>query len=358
LVYLLEEALDLWSAIVQQTPSTDPLPSEELLSLSNCLLPLLDLGSDSLRQTLDIAESYILISPTTVLLPSFLGPLLSSLSLLIGSKSAGFVSARREISRITQLIESLIKTLSVPRHFSEKAMQLQAGRHFVEIAVETSFLQSLVSLLNEAYDYHRDPRPTRSAPAIMGPAETELFSVLARLAFLSPNLFIEAVSAAGGPTTATWLVSEWITHFDNVGDVCRKKLHVIAITSLFSISSPPPQFMLEQLQSMMTIWTDVITELGEDAPEQTKGDYLWQLGNAEPAEPPTEWVEQNEAPEEERKREVARVDPVSVINIRDFVTRTMESIMIGVGGQTSFQRNWLSRIDGAVVTGFAGLGLM
>lgn len=357
LVYLLEEALDLWLAMIQQTPDYPP-PSEELLSLSRDLIPLLDLGPDSLRQTLDIVESYTLLSPNTFLSPSFLSPLLASLSLLIGSKSTGFVSAKREISRITQLLETLIKTLSVPRHFSDKAMQLQAGEHLIKNAIETSFLQSFLCLLKEAHDYHQDPRPSRGqAPAIIGPQETELFSVLARLAFISPNLFLEAVSAASGPQAATWLVAEWITHFDNIGDVYRKKLHVLAITSLLSITTPPPLFMLEQLQSLMTIWTDIITELGEDAPEECKGDYLWQPANSEGR---SEWApqhQQNEAPEEERKREVARVDPTHQINIREFVARTMESVMIGVGGQEAFRREWLSRIDGAVVKGFVELGL-
>ncbi|KAF7513857.1 hypothetical protein GJ744_006471 [Endocarpon pusillum] len=359
LVYLLEEALDLWSAMMQQTPSSNPAPSEELLSLSSCLLPLLDLGSDSLRLGLDIVESYILISPRTILTPPFLGPLLSSLSLLIGSQNTGIGSPRREIPRITQLLETLIKTLSVPRHFPNKAMQLHAAQHLISNTIETSFLQSFLSLLKEAYDYHQDPRPSRPTPAIIGPTETELFSVLARLALISPHLFLEAVTAAGGDRTVTWLISEWIAHFDNIGDVYRKKLHALAITSLFSISKPPPAFMLEQLQSMLSIWTDIITELGEDAPEETKGDYLWQPWNASETSGPTgEWAEQNEAPEEERKREVARVDPTSMINMRDCVRETVEGVMIGVGGSDAFRNEWLSRVDGAVVNAFAALGLL
>lgn len=358
LVYLLEEALDLWSAIIQQTPSADPAPAEELLSLSSCLLPLLDQGSDSLRQTLEIVESYVLISPSTILSPSFLGPLFSSLGILIGGKSMGFGVARREISRITQLLETLIKQLSVPRHFPDRESQLQAGRRLIANAIETSFFQFFLSLLREAYDYHQDAGTSRSAPEIIGPTETELFSVLARLALLGPNLFLEAVSAAAGPTTATWLVSEWIAHFDNIGDVYRKKLHALAITSLLSVTYPPPEFMLEQLQSLMTIWTDILTELGEDAPEEAKGDFLWQPEIAEASAPTSEWAEQNEAPEEERKREVARVDPIQLINMREYVARTMESVVLSVGGMAAFQTNWLSRVDGAVVNGFAALGLL
>jgi Importin-beta N-terminal domain len=357
LVYLLEEALDLWSAIMQQTPSSDPPPSAQLLSLSKGLLPLLELGTDSLRQTLDIVESYILLDPTSMLLASFLGPLLNSLSLLIGSKSTGLGSARREISRVTQLLETLIKSLSVPRHFSDKAMQLQAGQHLIAHAIDSSFLLSFLSLLKEAYDYHQDPRPSKPIPAIIGPAETELFSVFARLAFLSPNLFLEAVGVANGPTTCVWLVSEWIIHFDNIGDVYRKKLHALAITGLLSATNPPPEFMLEQLQSLMTIWTSIITELGEDAPAESKGDYLWQPANGEP-EPPSEWAQQNEAPEEERKREVSRIDPIHQINMGEFVAKTMDSIITGVGGLEVFKTKWLSRVDGAVVKAFADLGLL
>jgi Importin-beta N-terminal domain/Exportin 1-like protein len=357
-LYLLEEALDLWSAVIQQTPSTEPSPSSALLSLCSCLLSLVELGSDSLRQTLDIVESYMLLSPTTTLPSSFLRPLLANLSLLIGSKGNGLNSSRREITRTTQLIETLIKTLSVPRHFDDKALQLQAGQHFISIAIDTSFLQNFLSLLKETYDYHQDPRPARSGPAIIGPGETDLFSVLARIALLSPNLLLEAVNAANGPATAAWLVTEWIMHYDNIGDVYRKKLHVLALTSLLCTTNPPPQFMLEQLQSLMTIWTDLIIELGEDAPAETKGDYLWQPTPDESTGPQSEWAELNEAPEEERKRELSRIDPIHRVHIREFVAETMRSVILGVGGWTNFDRDWLSVMDKAVVNAFGALNLI
>jgi hypothetical protein len=359
-VYLLEDALDLWSAIIQQTPSSDPTPSTEILSLTSCLPPLLGLGTESLRQTLNIIESYVLLSPSSMLLSSFLGSLLSSLSSLVGGKDTGIRSAQREISRIMELIETFIKTLSVSRHFPDKGSQLQAAQHLMAGTVETSFLEKLLSLLKEAYDYHQDPRPSRPVPAIVGPTETEIFSVLARLVFINPNLFIDALGAASGPTTAPWLVSEWIAHFDNIGDVYRKKLQALAITSLFTLDSPPPTFMLEQLQSLMTIWTDLITELGEDAPEETKGDYLWQFrGKSDPVldQPSSEWAILNEAPEEERRREVSQADPVYETNIRDFVATMMHTVVTGVGGQDAFQRDWASKIDRAVLDAFINLGL-
>jgi len=378
LVYLLEEALDLWSAMVQQTPSTNPAPSAELLLLSSSLLPLLDLGSDSLRMGLDIVESYILISPRTILDPSFLSPLLSSLSLLLGSQTTGIGSPRREISRITQLLETLIQTLSVPRHFPDKATQLQAGQHLISHAIETSFLQTLLSLLKQAHaHHHQDPHAiTNSTPTILGPPETDLFSVLARLTLLNPTLLLDAISAASGPQTPLWLLDEWLTHFDNIADVYRKKLHAMALTSLFSatsgttttttnninnIDSSQP-FLLNNLQSLLSLWTDILTELAEDAPAHSRGDYLWQpvdasSANGRPAAA-GEDCPNNEAPEEERKRELALVDPVARMNLRDFVRDAVNGVVAGVGGADAFQALWLGRVDGAVVGGFAALGLM
>lgn len=359
-VYLLEDALDLWAAIIQQTPSADPAPSVDLLSLSSSLLPLLTLGTESLRQTLDIIESYILLSPTSMLSPSFVGPLLSTLGSLISSKNVGLRSAQREISRITELLETFVKTLSVTRHFPNKDMQTQAGQHLIASAIETSFLQTFLSLLKEAYDFNQDPRPSRPAPAIVGTTETELFSVLGRLVYFSPNLFIEAVSAASGPSTAPWLVSEWIAHFDSIGDIYRKKLHALAISSLFSLTNPPPPFMLEQLQSLMTIWTDLITELAEDAPEESRGDYLWLPAKPDhelPEEQASEWTALDRTPETERRSELSRFDPVHEINMRDFVARTMNSVVVGVGGQDAFQTNLASKMDPVVLNAFLSLGL-
>jgi len=81
IVYLLEDSLDLWAAILQQTPSE--APSEGLLALSQSILPLLENGSELLRQIFEIVESYTILSPTTVLSSQFLNPLLTSMKSLL-----------------------------------------------------------------------------------------------------------------------------------------------------------------------------------------------------------------------------------------------------------------------------------
>lgn len=359
--YLLEEALDLWLAVVRNSPSSDPPPSPALLSLSQCLFPLLELGSDALRQVFEILESYILLSPTNVLSLAYLNPLLSSLNQFIASNGDEPTFprrgvTRREIERVSAPLITLLTALPVPRHFPNLDTRLEAGRHLVAQAIETSFLSNLLTILKEAHEYHRDPQPSRDVPSVIGPAETDLFSVLSRLAILSPYLLVEGLIAAQGPSTPSWVVEEWTTHFETIGDVYQKKLQSLAMTSLYTISCPPPTFMLEQLQALMTVWTDMITELGEDASDNTEGDYLFQPSHAEETSDPQDPLLLG--PEADRKREIERLDPVYCRNLRTLVGQTMQTVVTSVGGPEVFQHTWLNRVDPAVVQAFANLGLM
>jgi hypothetical protein len=129
-----------------------------------------------------------------------------------------------------------------------------------------------------------------------------------------------------------------------------KKLQTIAITNL--LSGQTPAFMLEQLQSLMTIWTDVCTALGDEAPEESQGDYLWH-GYSNDEWPG--WAD--ETPEEERRRALSWENPVHRINIRAFIQGKLREVIERVGVET-FQQVWLSRIDGAVISAFGNLGLL
>lgn len=64
-VYLLEDAMDLWAAILAQT--TQPA-SVEVLHLVPYLFPIYEFGSEHLRKALEITESYVLLAPEHMLL--------------------------------------------------------------------------------------------------------------------------------------------------------------------------------------------------------------------------------------------------------------------------------------------------
>ena len=64
-VYLLEDAMELWANILEQTPSGQA--SHDLLQLSMHLFPIFELGSETLRKALEITESYTLLAPQVML---------------------------------------------------------------------------------------------------------------------------------------------------------------------------------------------------------------------------------------------------------------------------------------------------
>ena len=347
-VYLLEDALDLWTVVLQQTPTNDPLPSPDLLSLAQSLLPLLDMGSELLRQIFELIEAYTILSPATVLTAEFLSPMLVSMKGLLKMLSS---SRARDAALAPHVLDNLTATLSVRPHFSSETSQ-QALQHVLTSMIDTGYLAEVLRILKEAYDYHQDPRPNRKPPDVIGPGETSLFTLLSRIALLSPDLFVQAINASS--QSLDWLVVEWLSHFDAIGDILRKKLQTLAITNLLAASNPPPTIMLEQLQSLMTLWTDVVTELGEEAAEESQGDYLWYN---KPAEEP-EWPDAT--PEDARKRAVSNVDPIYAVNIRTFIAERLQQTMQNWpnGGQAGFEQEWLSRVDSAVLRAFIELKLL
>jgi hypothetical protein len=358
IVYLLEEALELWTAIIQQTPTDSASP--DLLSLSHSLLPLLDMGSDLLRQIFELAESYTILSPATILAPEFLTPLLTCLKSLLPALST---SRARDASLAPHVLENLVATMSIPS-LSPLDPQ-QALTHLLESMLHTQYLPALLQPLKDAYEYHQDPRPSKKPPEIIGPGETSLFSLLARIALLSPDKFIQAVSATDITATASssqtlqpvqWLLTEWLLHIDNIGDILRKKLQVLALTSLLGATTPPfPTIMLENLQTLFTIWTDVCTELGLEAADDSQGDYLWHNRHGGGGDVP-EWPDAT--PEDGRKRIVSNNDPIYNVNARVFIAEQLRGIVGRVGGEQAFQAEWLGRIDDAVVKAFVELKVL
>ena len=340
-VYLLEDGLDLWTAILQQTPTTNPPPSAELLSLTNSLIPLAELGSDSYRPVLELIESYILLSPQTILSANILEPLLRAMSPAFAEDSRTRLSDFHKTSDVLQTLIAAISLPAVPANTREHALT-----HLVSSMLNNQFLPTVVNSLQSAYSYHQDPRPSRKPPDVIGPKETSLFCLLSRLAIMSPSIFLAALDQ-----NAQWLIAEWISCFDAIGSIQDKKLQTIAITNLLS-GRPPPALMLDNLQSLMTIWTDICTALSDEAPQESQGDYLW-YGYSSEERP----VWPIEAPEEERRRALSGENPVHTINIRSFIQGKLREVIDSVGLET-FQQVWLSRTDSAVIRAFGSLGLL
>lgn len=267
------------------------------------------------------------------------------------------------IGLVPHLAEMIIRTGDFAGDQSDEAYNM-IGKSLVS----TSFLQTLLSGLYDSFQSRSTTGPNRKSATIYGVAETDYFSVIARLALANPRTCLSAITSAVETAPEDqimkWLLDEWFFHFDNIGDINRKKLHALALTHLLAangLSSPPPPYLLDHLQSYLTIWTDVITELSEgtdyDPADPRGGDYLINWNSADQTYDADGKYHNNEPPETTRRRAWNLSEPIHKINIRDFVTQHLRAVVEVCGGNDRFRDEWLVNVDREVVSGFGQLGI-
>ncbi|QIW98451.1 hypothetical protein AMS68_003969 [Peltaster fructicola] len=335
-VYLLEDAMELWASILVQTPQP---ASEQLLSLSQHLFHIFDLGSDSLRKALEITESYVLLAPSHMLADDMRRQILASMSNLVGTlkpDANGLVFV---------VLETVIRA-------AEKLAGEAAILQTILDLHTTGVLQKLLSGLRGSWKAHCTTGPLAEAPPVDGIVETDYFAVLARLILGSTNNFCEAVQVAAPEIdnvtlsldeSMKWLLEEWFNHFENIGDPSRRKLMCLALTKLLDTNQP---WILVSLQSLMTMWTDVVRELYEDSQEQM-GDTLIKADVERPDGP--------EAPEDLRRREMSLTDPVHSIHTIAWIKHHLQQV---IAAQPHFQDEWVVNVDKEVVKAFSELGII
>lgn len=360
-VYLLEDALDLWSSILAQTPSLPEPTAPELLELLPHLLPLYDQSTDILRKVLEITEAYLLLAPTSVLADTFRVPLLAALTSLLGNLKP---DANGTVTHLMELFVRGADTLG-----GENAVQILVGD-----TITSGFFAKVMQGLNGAWQTHQSHGPNRDVPshAVDGVVETDYFSVLARIGIASPRILIEAVASVGGSLEPTldWLLEEWFSHVENMGDPPNRKLTCLTLTRLLELGQP---WILGRLQSLMAVWTDVVRELTDEDEDKSK-EYVTTLDQT--VEKPHAnqrfhsfllWDDQPaadthskdpEAPEDVRRRELIYSDPVHRINLISFLRDHLQAAIQAAGGEQQFQAEWLDRVDKDVIKGFGELGIM
>jgi hypothetical protein len=249
-VYLLEDALDLWASIVAQTPSAPEVTPPELLNLLQYLLPLYGMDNEILRKALEITEAYLLLAPAAVLADNFRPALLSALAELLGSLKP------EANGTVTHLVQCVIR--GADGFGGEQAVKIVVGD-----LISSGFLAKVMEGLHGAWTHHQSHGPYRELPsrAVDGVVETDYFTVLARIGLASPAVLLEALTSIGNAElekTLDWLLEEWFSHIENIGDGPNKKLMTLVLTRLLESNAP---WMLGRLQTLMTVWTDVLGEL-------------------------------------------------------------------------------------------------
>ncbi|KAL8800375.1 MAG: hypothetical protein Q9182_005230 [Xanthomendoza sp. 2 TL-2023] len=332
-VYLLEDALDLWVNLLQQTPST---AVSEVIPLVPHLFPMLEAGSDTLRKALEITETYVYLAPTQML--ASISMILNPLRRLLEP------SVKREASGLV---------LSILELLMQSALELggnEALTTLVSQLLEFDVLQAILSGLHSAHIANQTTGPHRLKSWLDVLAETDCFSLLARLALASPSLLIDAITAAISnerfETSMDWILSEWFRHFDNISHPEKKKLNCLGVTALLQTGQP---WIMEHLQELMSIWTEVIVELYDSIDRKDDSLVYWDVEAFKGA---------SETAEEERIRKLMFEDPVHRLDMKPFIRDHMQNAINASGGNESFQAQWVVNVDKAVLGEFGKLGVI
>ncbi|KAF1942396.1 ARM repeat-containing protein [Clathrospora elynae] len=338
-VYLLEDALDLWASIIAQTPSAPEPTPPELLNLLQYLLPLFNMDNETLRKAIEITEAYLLLAPEAVLADNFRPAILSALAELLGN-------LKPEANGImTHLVQCIIR--GAEGVGGEAAVKVLTGD-----LISSGFLAKVLEGLHGAWTHHQSHGPYRELPsrAVDGVVETDYFTVLARIGLASPSVLLEALSSLsseGLEKTMQWLLEEWFSHIENIGDTPNKKLMCLVLTRFLEGGNG---WMLGRLQMLIGVWTDVLAELLDGMDDRSQDCLYWPPEPYHPTEP--------EAPEDIRKRELMYSDPVHRLNLVAFIREHLQSVIQSCGGEARFQEEWLGRVDKDVLKGFGELGIM
>lgn len=124
----------------------------------------------------------------------------------------------------------------------------------------------------------------------------------------------------------------------------------LALTQLLETNQ---SFILLNLQSLMTVWTDVITELREDVEDRAGDSLIYSNGDAS-----NSTNNAPEAPEDGRRRQMTYSDPVHTINLAAFVKQHLQHAIEACGGLEKFQQEWLVNVDQDVLSAFSKLGIV
>jgi hypothetical protein len=355
---LLEDTIELWCDIVQQTP-TPAAESEinpQLLSLLEYLVPLLDHDTETLEKTIEILQGYILLAPTITLSRDFFPKVLEVFKNKLATTKAG------QVGYITNLVENAWQAgIAVQGQAAAQEMILQH--------LSTGFLDQLINGLKEAWEAHQTTGPKATVTKVQGIIETDYLSILSRMVYDAPDIFIEAMqksqslnsppSKTKPPTHQTnppmdWLLEEWLSHAQDFGDPDRHKLLSMAFARFLDLSQP---FLLAHMQTLLDVWTNTVTEIrsdeldGPDAPEDS---LIWKSTAVDDESSLTN----RSSPNDQRNRQLSRVDPVHQINLMNLIREVLGRFIQRCGGEQQFQSEVLVNIDKKVLDGFAALKIM
>ncbi|KAJ6264602.1 hypothetical protein Dda_0751 [Drechslerella dactyloides] len=329
-LYLLDDALELWDAAVQNTPATMAQPLLELVPL---LLPCLELDTALTRKVLEVLEGYILLAPQEMLSRHAI----TLFNIFGGMLGKGLKTDAAEV--ITDAIELIVRTAA--------AVQGEEGMTALgQAMVSSGVAQKLFEGVYTTWEAHQTSGPNKKYPELDTLVLTHYFRVLSRIILASMNVFVglltflEANGGEGRRRVTEWLMEEWFSHFGNIGNPTSRKLNCLALTKLLERDE---DWILLKMQDLMNVWTDVVGEIMEDGKDTLVYDI-----SADGADP--------QSAESVRRKELVATDPVHTINIVEWVRHYLLEAQNRHGAE-AFKVKCIDNVDKDVLADFMKLNI-
>ncbi|KAI8957497.1 ARM repeat-containing protein [Daldinia sp. FL1419] len=328
-LYLIEEALDLWSNILH---GSQPPLSSELISLVDNVISQLPKQNDYAFSYTSILGCYIILAPEAILEDRYRRPTLAALSSTIGAKS-------RELVSITiRYTESLIR-------LSHELGGTPGLQVVLQDMMATGFLTKIFEGIHESFEAHQTTGPKKKQSRVSSQNLVDYFVILSRIAVIDPAMFVEMLASLGPLEQVwSWLSAEWFGSFDSIADNNRHKLNLLALTRLLELPQPMQDFALHKLQDYFSMWTSVLVQIISVDPPTVGNDMLVITSELQP----TEW----DTPKDVRERALLATDPVKTVQSLPFVRKRLDDLVQRAGGEQVFQSNWAVNVDKDVLGGF------
>ncbi|KKA26207.1 hypothetical protein TD95_000039 [Thielaviopsis punctulata] len=327
--HLIDEVLELWNSVLQQ--SSAPL-TPSLIALLDSALPLIEYESETATGALTAVESYLVFAPDAVLEERFRKPTLVALSKSMDNRN-------REQARMSvECMELLIMRASE-----------MGGTDGIQVVlqdmVETKVMHKILESLHDAWSARQSTGPNAKVSRLSGMEESDYFSVLARLLYAEPNLFVSMMTSFGRLEEVwNWLVGEWFAVRDAMDRPDKMKIYTLALTRLMELQQPVQNLVLSKLQDYFTLWNEIIAELNDGLVVPTDC-LVW------PDYEVNEW----DTPKLIRQKELALRDPVHHVPIRDYIRSHLQMLMQNVGGESVFQSEYAVNVDNDVLQKYSAL---
>ncbi|CAH1127188.1 unnamed protein product [Ceutorhynchus assimilis] len=307
IVYLLEDALDLWLAVLEYSPAM----TNELMQLFNNMPSLLDYSTENLRTCLYISLVHLLLSPEWVMRSQGHQIITICASLMGDLKNEGVVMLMR-------LVDTFVKVLPVLG--SETIMPI---------------LPKIFERIYLGVDY----------PLVM----SMFLSILSRVLLSSHEVFTRVIAQVARENnendqiTLGKIVDKWLTKMANVAQLDQRKLLGLALTNILTTQSQPI------LQHFNQIMKNILETLHDITKSEEDGIMIDTLVLVE-GQSPSEFDEDGsyyETDHDHRKKQLILSDPVHNIVLRDYLQSQIFALQNQIGPQ---YKDLIATLDAEVVS--------